>query len=91
MGKYRNEPKRPGANELRDLLKSSSGSSSDKSSAGTHTSTNKDGSTHVSRTTDGAHVSYDVQKDGSVKGWHGTIHDTTGKGEHIIVERKDKK
>jgi len=51
-------------------------------------SPNRDGSTHVTHHTDGAHVSHDVQKNGQITGWHGTIHDTTGKGQDIIVERK---
>ncbi len=39
---------------------------------------------HISHHTDGAHISH--EKDGS--GYHATVHDTTGKGGHIIVERK---
>jgi hypothetical protein len=44
---------------------------------------------HVTINADGAHVSYDVLG-GIVGGVHGTIHDVTGRGADIIVERKTK-
>lgn len=51
--------------------------------------TNPDGSHHITLIGPGAHVSWDLQN-GQVSGWHGTIHDALGGGDHIkgIVQRK---
>ncbi len=42
------------------------------------------GGQHVSITTDGAHVSYDVLGN-AVSGIHGTLHDVTGQGVNRII------
>lgn len=44
-----------------------------------------DGWQHVTIYWEGAHWSYDRRGD-EIRGSHGTIHDVTGSGEHIVVE-----